>query len=136
MSDLKPEPISGEIGTIGAGPAAPDMPAASAPVTAASEVESPRLAPEQEETSPKADTPKVQASKVEAPKAEAPKVEATKPEPPRVPGKVMIMSPGDRVGASAKPEAASGEASPATTLRRSATLSGSGKSRPQLTPRR
>ena len=112
MSDLKPEPISGEIGTIGAGPAAPDMPAASAPVTAASEVESPRLAPEQEETSPKADTPKVQASKVEAPKAEAPKVEATKPEPPRVPGKVMIMSPGDRVGASAKPEAASGEASP------------------------
>ena len=86
MSEQQSEPTSGETGTIGTGPAAPDMSAAKAPVTAAAsvEVESPRLAPEQEETSPgpdapKAEMPKVEASKVE-PAAEAPAVEAAKPE--------------------------------------------------------
>ena len=118
MSDLKPEPISGETGTIGAGSAAPDMSASSEPMMAAVDVEAPRLAPEQEETSPKADAPrvdapmvevpKVEAAKVEPPKVEAPKVEAAKPEAPRFPGKVMIMSPGDRAGAKAEaaPDAA------------------------------
>jgi len=126
VSDLKPEPISTETGTVGAGMAASDM---SAPVTAAAEVESPMLAPEQEETSPKADAPKadapktdapkaempkvepfkVEAPKVDAPKVEVPKVDAAKPEAPRMPGKLMIMSPGERVGADAKAEAASGE---------------------------
>jgi hypothetical protein len=48
---------------------------------------------------------------VEAPKVEAPKVEAAKPETPRMPGKVMIMSPGERVGSDAKVEASSGEGS-------------------------
>jgi hypothetical protein len=143
VSDLKPEPISTETGTVGAGVAASDM---SAPVTAAAEVESPMLAPEQEETSPKADTPKAdapkaempkvepfkvdapkvdapkvdapkvdtpnaEAVKVDAPKAEVPKVDAAKPETPRWPGKLMIMSPGERVDADAKVEAASGEGS-------------------------
>ena len=118
MSDLKSEPISTETGTVGAGVAASDM---SAPVTAAVEVESPMLAPEQEETSPKADAPKAEmpkvepfkfdAPKVEAAKVEAPKVEAAKPDAPRMPGKMMIMSPGERVGADAKVEAASGEGS-------------------------
>ncbi|SDJ20995.1 MULTISPECIES: hypothetical protein [Bradyrhizobium] len=127
MSDLKSEPISAETGTVGAGVAASDM---SVPVTA--EVESPRLAPEQEETSPKADTskaealkaempkvepfkvdvPRVDAPKVEAIKVEVPKVDAVKPETPQMPGKMMIMSPGERVGADAKAEAASGEGSP------------------------
>ncbi|MEP6837824.1 MAG: hypothetical protein ABJA75_07215 [Bradyrhizobium sp.] len=98
-------------------------------VTAASEIESPRLAPEQEETSPKADVikagaprvempkvdafkveaPKVEAIKPEAPKVDAPKVDAVKPEAPRFPGKVIVMSPGERVGA--KAEAASAEGS-------------------------
>jgi hypothetical protein len=128
VSDLKPEPTSAETGTVGAGVAASDM---SAPVTAAAEVESPRLAPEQEETSPKADAPKaempkaempkaepfkfdapkVEAIKVDAPKVEVPKVDAVKPEAPHLPGKVMIMSPGERVGADAKVEAAAGEGS-------------------------
>jgi hypothetical protein len=46
VSDLKPEPISGETGTMGAGAAAPEMTASNdRPVTAAAEVESPRLAP-------------------------------------------------------------------------------------------
>lgn len=129
MSDLKSEPISTETGTVGAGVAASDM---SAPVTVTAaaaaevEVESPMLAPDQEETSPKADAPKVEMPKVEpfkveapkveapkadAPKVEAPKVEAAKAEPPRMPGKMMIMSPGERVGADAKAEATSGEGS-------------------------
>lgn len=113
MSDLKPELTSDETGTVGAGTAASDM---SAPMAAA-EVESPRLAPEQEETSPKADAPKaempkvepfkVEASRVDAPKAEGPKVDAVKPETPRMPGKLMIMSPGERVGAEPKMETAS-----------------------------
>lgn len=137
MSDLKSEPTSAETGTVGAGVAAFDM---SAPVSAAAEVESPRLAPEQEETSPKPDTlkadapkaevpeaempkaemPKAEpfkfdAPKVDAPEAEVPKADAAKPEaPPHVPGKVMIMSPGERVGAGAKVEAASGEGSSGT----------------------
>ena len=121
MSDLKPEAISGETGTTGAAPSAPEMPV---PVTATAEVESPRLAPDQEDTSPKADAPrvempkaepfkveapKVEATKVEVPKVDAPKVDAAKAEAPRMPGKMMIMSPGERVGADA--EAVLGEAS-------------------------
>ena len=116
MSDQQPQPINGEtgtgeIGTYGTGSAAPSMSAASEPVTAAAAVEAQRLSPDQEETSPKGDAPKVEAAKIEVPKAdvpkiEAPKVDAVKPEEPRFPGKVMIMSPGDRVGADAKPEAA------------------------------
>jgi hypothetical protein len=108
------------------------MPAANEPVmAAATEVEAARLAPEQEETSPKAElpdapkveaanmeapkdeAPKAEAAKAEAPKAEAPKdtprIDAVKAEAPRFPGNVMIMSPGDRVGSDAK--AAQAEAS-------------------------
>ena len=114
MSDQQSQPTSGETGTLGAAPAVPDMPASSEPVTAAAEVEAAtRLAPDQEETSPKADAPKVdavsmeapkvEASKAEAPKIEAPKIDAVKPEAPRFPGNVTIMSPGDRVGADARP---------------------------------
>ena len=58
MSDQQPQPTSGETGTLGAGPAAPDVPASNEPVTAAAEVEAAKLAPDQEETSPKADAPK------------------------------------------------------------------------------
>ena len=123
MSDQQPQPTSGETGTLGAGPAAPDAPAPSEPVTAAAEVEAAKLAPEQEETTPKPDAPKVdavtmEAPKVEAPKAEAPKMEApkidppkidaVKPEAPRFPGNVTIMSSGERVGADAKAAPAEG----------------------------
>jgi hypothetical protein len=117
VSEQQSEPIKGETGTVGAGPAAPDMSVAKGPVTA--KIESPMLAPDQEETSPKADAPKMEAIKVEAPQAEAPKVEAVKveaakAEPPRIPGKLLIMSPGERAWtgneAAAEPEAATGEA--------------------------
>jgi hypothetical protein len=89
----------------------PDMPAPGEPVvaTAVTDAEPPRLAPDQEETSPKPDAPKVEAVRMEAPKADAPKVDAVKPEAPHIPGKIMIMSPGDRAGAGVKAEAGHGE---------------------------
>ncbi|MGB8400757.1 MAG: hypothetical protein WCE35_18370, partial [Bradyrhizobium sp.] len=100
MSEQKSEPISGKTGSVGTGPAASGMPAPSAPVTAfadaTAEAQPPRLASEQEETSPGPDAASVEAPKVEASKVEAPKVEAPKPEVSRSPGKVLIMSPADR----------------------------------------
>ena len=115
MSEQQPETVSGDTGTVGAAPSAPDLSLQSVPVTAAAEVEAPRLAPDQEETAPKADAPKVdapkgEAVKAEAPKVEAPKLEATRPEALRFPGKMMIMSPGERAWngdpAGSKPEPA------------------------------
>ena len=44
-------------------------------------------------------------------RSKAPRVDAVKTAEPRFPGKVMIMSPGDRMGMDAKPEAAAAEAS-------------------------
>ena len=124
MSDQQSQPTSGETGTLGAAPAVPATPAPGEPVTPAAEAEAARLAPDQEETSPKPDAPKVdavemeapkveasktEAPKVDAPRIEAPKIDAVKPEAPRFPSNLTIMSPGERVGADAK--AASAEAS-------------------------
>jgi len=122
VSDQQSQPTSGETGTFGAAPATPAMPASSEPLTAAAEVEAARLAPDQEATLPKADAPKVdavsmeapkveaskaEAPKIDAPKVEAPKIDAVKPEAPRFPGNVMIMPPGERVGADTKAAAGS-----------------------------
>ncbi len=101
MSEQQSEPISGETGFVGTGPAAPELSPTNAPVTAQASVESPMLAPEQEETAPKPEAPNAEAPKVEAPKIEVPKIEASKPEEakpeaPRFLGKLMIMSPADR----------------------------------------
>jgi hypothetical protein len=118
VSEQQPEPVKGETGTVGTGSAAPDMSAAREQLMAAtpSLIESPMLAPDQEETAPRPDAPKVEAPAVEAAKVEAPKVEAAKAEPPRIPGKLLIMSPGERAWngdeAAAEPEAAPNEASP------------------------
>jgi hypothetical protein len=111
VSDQQNQPASGETGTLGAG-TAPEMPATHEPVVATAGAETAKLAPEQEETSPKADAPKVEAAgteapKVEAPKAEspkvdAPKIDAVKPEAPRFSSNVTIMSPGERIGEEAK----------------------------------
>ena len=124
MSDQQSQPTSGETGTLGAAPAVPATPAPGEPVTPAAEAEAARLAPDQEETSPKPEAPKVdavemeapkveasktEAPKVDAPRIEAPKIDAVKPEAPRFPSNLTIMSPGERVGADAK--AASAEAS-------------------------
>lgn len=107
MSDRKPEPVSAEANAVASE-------AALGSVAAAPAVESPGIAPNQEETAPKEDVkqdlkadakvePKFEAPKVEA-KAEAPKAEPKKAEP-RVAGNVMIMSPGDRMNAGAKSDA-------------------------------
>jgi len=121
VSDQQSQPTSGETGTLGAAPVVPAVPAPGEPVTATAEAEAARLAPDQEETSPKPgapkvdavgmEAPKVEASKAEAPKIDAPKIDAVKPEAPRFPGNVTIMSPGDRVGADAKSKAAPAEGS-------------------------
>jgi hypothetical protein len=131
VSEQQSEPTEGETGTVGTGPAAPDMSAAreqlmaTTPATTPALIESPMLAPDQKETSPKveaikAEAPKVEAPKVETPKVEAAKVEAAKVEPPRIPGKLLIMSPGERAWtggeAAAEPEAAPGE--PSSSKRR------------------
>jgi hypothetical protein len=107
VSDHQTQPASGEAGTPAAASAASQMPASNEPVAASVEVQAETLAPGQEETSPKADAvgmeaPKVEASKAEPPQAEAPKIDAVKPEAPRSPGKVTIISPGERIGADAK----------------------------------
>ncbi|MES5482183.1 hypothetical protein QMZ05_05440 [Bradyrhizobium sp. INPA03-11B] len=114
MSEQQSETVSGQTGA--------EMAAKSEPAMAVAGVEAPRLAPEQEETSPKADAPSMDAPKAEAAKAEpsrldpaiearidakidpkieptnmaVPKVETGKREEPRFPGRLMIMAPGDR----------------------------------------
>jgi hypothetical protein len=122
VSDQQTQPTSDETGTLGAAPAVPPVPASHEPVTAAAEVETARLAPDQEETSPKPDAPKVDAVSMEAPKVEAskapkmdapkiepPKIDAVKTEAPRFPGNVTIMSPGDRADAKAAAEGSAGK---------------------------
>jgi hypothetical protein len=100
VSEQQAEPTSTETGSASVGPAvSSSSDAASQPVAAqeapktVAEVESPDLVPAQ------GDAAKVDASKAEAPKAEAGNVEAAdsaKAEAPRAPGKIMIMSSGDR----------------------------------------
>jgi hypothetical protein len=119
VSEQKAEPTSDETGTFGAGPAVPASSGApSEPVASAAEekakAEAPDLVPGQEGAgdAPKADAPKAEAAKaeaakVEAPKVGAPKVEAQKADAPGGPGKLMIMSSGDRAWGNdrAEPEA-------------------------------
>jgi hypothetical protein len=102
VSAEHPAPTGGETGSAGSPPAASEISQASnEPMMAAADVEAPRLAPEREETAPKPAVRKVEAPKIEAHKTEAQKIEAlrpeaAKPEAPRFPGKLMIMSPGER----------------------------------------
>jgi hypothetical protein len=114
VSEQSAEQTSGEPGSLHAGPVVPNSPdtqsepvaaLAQEPVKETSDVGSPDLVPERgaatEVGAPKAEAakpeaPKVEAPKVEAPKVEAPKAEAPKAEAPRSPGKIMIMSSGDR----------------------------------------
>jgi hypothetical protein len=112
LSEQQSEPHNGETGALGAAPAAAEASAANDPVTASAPgIQPTEIAADREETSPKADAPKLDMPKadmpkMEASKMEAPKVEAINPEQPRAPGKLMIMSPGDRTwdgdGVSAK----------------------------------
>jgi hypothetical protein len=118
VSEQQAEQISGESGSVGAGPAvphssdAPSEPAAALlqelvklsaqePAPGSAEVESPKLVPEQGVT---AEAPELQAPKADAHKADAPAAHATGPDTakvdaPRAPGRIMIMSSGDRAWA-------------------------------------
>jgi hypothetical protein len=115
VSEQQPETVSRDTGFVTAEPSAPDLSMQSVPVTADAEVEAPRLAPDQQETAPKVEAARVETPKIEVPEAKAPKVEAAEPEPLRFPGKMMIMSPGERAWnadeASSKPEAEPAKAS-------------------------
>jgi hypothetical protein len=110
VSEQQAEQTSGEPGSLGAEPAVPTSSDASLEPVAASahettDVRSPKLVPEQgearESNAPKADAveqdvPKSDAPKSDAPKPDVPKADAPKAEAPRIPGKVMIMSSGER----------------------------------------
>jgi hypothetical protein len=74
VSEQQSEPVSEAVS---------DTAAKAEPVMAAAAVEAPRLAPEQEETSPKADAPRIEMPKAEMPKAEMPKAEMPKAEMPK-----------------------------------------------------
>jgi hypothetical protein len=114
VSEQNAEQSSGEPGSLSAGPAVPHSSdaqsqpgAASAQPSAAqsSDAGSPDLVPAQgaagEADGPKADTSKADTSKADTSKADARKADASNAEAPqanapRVPGKVLIMSAGDR----------------------------------------
>lgn len=100
MSDQQPS-VSGDTGASN-GASASDM---SVSAVAGTGAEAVQLSPDQEATSPKADAPKAEAPKVEPPKVEQPKVEAATPEAPRTPGKLIVMSRDERIGAGARVDA-------------------------------
>ena len=119
MSEQMAEQNSDQHGSLSAGPAVPNpSEARSEPVaTSAHEaiqqavpqsmgVESPKLLPDQGGAAeiPELDAPKVDAQKSDAPKLDAPKVDAPKADAAGTPGKIMIMSPGERAGAAAESE--------------------------------
>jgi hypothetical protein len=103
VSEQTAEQSSGEPGSLSAGPEVPHSQGTpSAPVAAgtpeAVSVDSPRIAPDHEAPKPDtiADAPQAEAPKAEVPKIETPKAEASEPAAPPMPGKLMIMSSGDR----------------------------------------
>jgi hypothetical protein len=135
VSEHQAEQTSAEPGSLSAGPAVPHSSDAQGEPAAASkqesaqgsaDVESPGLAPERgaaAETSevgaPKADVAKPDVAKPDVAKPDVPKPDSVKPDSakseetkadaPRSPGKIMIVSSGDRAwaghGASSEPEA-------------------------------
>jgi hypothetical protein len=120
VSEQQTEQISGESGSLGAGPDVPpssDTPSepaaallqelvklsAQEPARESAEVESPKLVPEQgagaqasQLDAPKADVFKAEAPKADTPSAHASEPDAAKAEAPRAPGRIMIMSADDR----------------------------------------
>ena len=82
MSEQNAEQSSGEPGSLGAGPAVPHSSDAQSAAGAAD--------------APKVDAAKADAAKADAPKADAPNAEAPQADAPPAPGKVLIMSAGDR----------------------------------------
>ena len=106
MSEQKADQIDVESGSLDAAPAvsnSPEPATASESAKETSKVDAPGLVPEQGAAGgaaaadvPKADAPKADISKPDTSKPDASKPDAAKVEAPRAPGKIMIMSSGDR----------------------------------------
>jgi hypothetical protein len=117
VGEQQAEQISGESGSLGAGPDvppssdAPNEPAAASmqeavqelvklsaqePAPGSAEVESPKLVPEQGAT---AEAPELHAPKADAPDVHVPEPDTAKADAPRAPGRIMIMSAGERAWA-------------------------------------
>jgi hypothetical protein len=105
VSEQQAEPTSGEPGSLDAGPAvphsadAPSEPVAALvqePAQASAEVESPNLALQQGAAT---EAPAPDAPKVDAANAHAPEPDMARDDAPRTPGRIMIMSSGDRAWA-------------------------------------
>jgi hypothetical protein len=102
VSEQKADQSDVESGSLDAAPAVSNSPEVrSEPATASetpkktSRIDAPGLVPEQGAAAA-ADAPKADISKPETSKADTSKPEAAKAEAPRTPGKIMIMSSGDR----------------------------------------
>jgi len=118
VSEQQAEQSSTETGSLGAGPEAfSSVDAKDTPVIASAPeigVESPTIAPDHE--APKPDLPKINMPKAEPFRVEPAKPDTAgtaEPDAPRMPGKLMIMSPGERAwhgeeAASSKAEPSSG----------------------------
>jgi hypothetical protein len=116
MSEQTADQTSGESGSLKAAlgsletPSTPFVVSAMESVPETTNVDSPKLSPEQggpgetrKVDTAKADAPKADAPKAEAPKADVPKAEARKPDAPkadarRMPGTITIMSADGRAG--------------------------------------
>jgi hypothetical protein len=121
MSEQTADQTSGESGSLKAAlgsletPSTPFVVSAMESVPETTNVDSPKLSPEQggpgetrkvdtaKADAPKADAPKAEAPKADVPKADVPKAEARKPDAPkadarRMPGTITIMSADGRAG--------------------------------------
>jgi hypothetical protein len=104
VSEQKADQIVVESGSLDAAQAVSNSPVRSEPASASesaketTQIDAPGLVPEQGAAgeAAAASTPKADAIRIDAPKADTSKAEAAKAEAPRAPGKVMIMSSGDR----------------------------------------
>jgi hypothetical protein len=111
MSEQMAEQSSGESGSLKASlgsletPSTPFAVSAKESVPETTNVDSPKLSPEQ---GGPGETLKVDTAKAEAPKAEAPKPDAPKVDARRMPGTITIMSANGRAGSAPEAEQGSG----------------------------
>jgi hypothetical protein len=111
MSEQMADQTSGETGSLKAALGSPETPSTPFAVSAkesvpeTTNVDSPKLSPEQ---GGPGETVKVYTAKAEAPKAEAPKPDAPKVDARRMPGTITIMSANGRAGSAPEAEQGSG----------------------------
>src|SRR5713101_6987028 len=116
MSEQMAEQTSGESGSLKAAlssletPSTPFAVSAKESVPETTNVDSPKLSPEQggAAETPKMGAPEVDAQKPDAAKPDAAKPDAAKADAPRMPGNITIMSTGDRAGSAPEAEQGSG----------------------------